>query len=320
MNDTNLMKSHLKPWQQLTLGAMTLLALGACSSETAPSSTASSSTSGTESSTSSTETTDSNTASTGEGSKLEGYDVLRVGMDLKFPPFSYLGDDGSAEGLEPMIALAFGEYLGVDVEIINTDFGLLIPALETGDVDILIADMARTDERALKADFSDPYRYSYTLGLVNADFATENNITDDMPEEEFFALDANFIGLSGTKGVYYPQNYGINVTEVTEIGSGLYEVGSGMSDILIASNEVHGFHAADPDNTIVYSGIKAQDSSNFAVRLGDTELLDLANEFIAYMYEDGSVYDEIATVFDPIIADFLQNPDLGLDYIVVPAE
>lgn len=245
-------------------------------------------------------------------------EVLRVGMDLKFPPFSYLGDDGTAQGLEPVVAEAFGEFLGIEVEIVNTDFSLLIPALETGDVDILIADMAKTDEGSLKADFSDPYRYTYTLALVNADFAEENGITDDMAEAEFFALDANFIGLSGTKGVYYPQNYGITVSEVTEIGSGLFEVSAGMSDVLIASNEVHGFHAADPENTIVYGGITAQDASNFAVRLGDSQLLDLANEFIASMYAPGGLYEEIAPEFDPIVADFLQNDNLGLDYIVNP--
>ncbi|MFI3251082.1 MAG: transporter substrate-binding domain-containing protein, partial [Eubacteriales bacterium] len=231
----------------------------------------------------------------------------------------YLDDDGNPAGLEPAISYAFGEFLGVKVEIVNSDFGLLIPALETGDVDILIADMAGTPERAEKADFSDPYRYSYTLGLVNSDFALANNITDDMTEEDFFALEANFVGLSGTKGVYYPQNYGIDVTEVTEIGTGLTEVSNGMADILIASNEVHGFHAAFPDSTIVYSGIKAQDASNFAVQKGNTALLEKANEFIAFMYEEGGVYDQIAVDFDPIIAEFLQNDDLGLDYIVVPA-
>lgn len=248
-------------------------------------------------------------------------DVLRVGMDLKFPPFSYLDDEGNPAGLEPAISYAFGEYLGVPVEIVNTDFSMLIPALETGDVDILIADMAATEARAEKVDFSDPYRYTYTLGLVNKDFATEHNVTDEMSEDEFFALEgAKFIGLSGTKGVYYPQAAGVEVVEVTEIGTGLTEVSMGMSDILIASNEVHGFHAADPDNTVVYSGILAQDGSNFATRKGDSELMEKANEFIASMYEEDGFYQELAEEFDPIIAEFFQNDALGLDYIVIPAE
>ncbi len=260
------------------------------------------------------------TASFAACSTTDDGDVLKVGVDLKFPPFSYIDEEGNAAGFEVDIANAFGEFMGMEVEIVNTDFGLLIPALETGDVDILIADMAETEERAQKADFSDPYRYSYTLALVNKDFATEHNITDDMPEEEFFAIaEANFVGLSGTKGVYYPQKYGIDVTEVTEIGTGLIEVSNGLSDVLIASNEVHGFHASYPDNTIVYGGIKAQDASNFAVKKGDSELLEKANEFISSMYEEGGFYDTVREKYDPIIAEFLQNEELGLDYIVEPA-
>ncbi len=257
----------------------------------------------------------------GGDTQTENENVLRVGMDLSFAPFSYLDDDGNIAGLEPQIAEAFAEYLGMEVEIVNTDFSMLIPALETGDVDILIADMSKTDERAEKADFSVPYRYTYTLALVNKEYALENNITDEMSEEDFFAIEGmNFIGLTGTKGVYYPEKYGITVTEVSQIGTGLMEVSSGASDVLIASNEVHGFYAADPDNTIIYSGIQAQDGSCFVVAKGNDELLASANEFIISMYEEGGLYTQIADEWDSIIAEFLQNEDLGLNYIIIPQE
>lgn len=247
-------------------------------------------------------------------------EVFRVGMDLSFPPFSYIGDDGQATGFEPLIAQAFGDYLGMEVEIVNTDFSMLIPALETGDVDILIADMSATEERAQKVDFSDPYRYTYTLALVNKDYADANGIDEHMSEADFFAISGTkFIGLAGTKGVYYPQSYGVDVTEVTEIGTGLLEVSNGMSDVLIASNEVHGFHAADPDKTIVYSGIDNQEASNFAVAKGNTELLEQANAFIATLYEEGGLYDQIRGEYDGIVGQFLGNDDLGLAYIVEPA-
>ncbi len=248
-------------------------------------------------------------------------DVLRVGMDLSFAPFSYLDDNGDIAGLEPQIAEAFGAYLGMEVEIVNTDFSMLIPALETGDVDILIADMSKTDERAEKADFSNPYRYTYTLALVNAEYAAANGITDAMTEEAFFAIAGmRFVGLTGTKGVYYPQNYGITVTEVPEIGTALMEISNGTSDVLIASNEVHGFYAADPSNTVVYSGIEAQDASCFVVAKGNDELLAKANEFIETMYAEGGLYDQIEDEWNAIIAEFLQNDALGLDYITMPQE
>lgn len=249
-----------------------------------------------------------------------GKEVLRVGMDLTFPPYSYINDAGEAEGFEPLLAKAFAEYLGMEVEIVNTSFSMLIPALETGDVDILIADMSATPERAEKVDFSKPYRYTYTLALVNKEFANEYEITDDMLEADFFAIaDAKFIGKAGTKGVYYPQSYGVSVTEVTEIGTGLIEVSNGLSNVLIASNEVHGFHAADPENTIVYSGIQNQTGSNFAVRKGDEQMLEQANAFIDSIYEPNGLYDQIRAEYDEIIGDFLQNSDLGLDYIINPA-
>ncbi len=243
--------------------------------------------------------------------------TLRVGMDLKFPPYSYVDENGNPAGLEPIIAEAFAEYLGMDVEIVNTDFSLLLGALETGDVDILIADMSVTDERLQKADFSDPYRYSQSLALVNKDFATANAITDDMPPEEFFHLEGSeFIGLAGTFGVVVPQSFGAEVTEVTEIGNGILEVSNGQSTALVASSEIHSYHAANKDTTIVYSGIGDVSRSCFVVPKGDTDLLEKSNEFIKTMYEDGGLYDEIRPEFDIIVGEFLENEDLGLDYIV----
>ncbi len=245
-------------------------------------------------------------------------DVLRVGMDLKFPPFSYIGDTGQAEGLEPLIAQAFGDYLGMEVEIVDTDFSLLIPALETGDVDILIADMSYTDERGRKAEFSDPYRYTQSLALVNRDYYAAMGITDDMAPEEFFHLDGSkFIGLAGTFGVLVPQSYGADVTEVTEIGSGILEVTSGTATALVASNEVVGFQAANATTTVVHP-IGNTSASSFVVPLGDETLLQQANTFIATMYEDGGFYHQIRDQYDGIVADFMGDDRYGLDYIINP--
>ncbi len=251
-------------------------------------------------------------------SSQSGDEVLRVGMDLQFPPFSYIGDDGTAEGLEPLIAEAFGDYLGVEVEIVDTDFSLLIPALETGDVDILIADMSYTDERARKADFSDPYRYTQSLALVNRDYYDAMGISDEMPPEEFFHLDnSSFIGLSGTFGVLVPQSYGAEVTEVTEIASGILEVTGGTATALVASNEVVGFQAANPTTTVVHP-IGNTSASSFVVASGDEAMLEAANAFIATMYQEGGFYDQIREEYDPIVAEFMGDDSYGLDYIINP--
>ena len=245
-------------------------------------------------------------------------DSIRVGIDLKFPPFSYIGQDGSAQGLEPQIAKAFGDYLGKPVEIVDTDFSLLIPALETGDIDIIIADMARTDDRSKKVAFTKPYRYTQSLALVNKDYYSKMNINNSMKPEEFFHLPGSkFVGLAGTSGVLVPQRYNAEVLEVTEIGSGIQEVINGSATALVASNEVVGFQAANPQTTMVHA-IGNVSQACFAVRLGDKEMLESANAFIDSMYVDGGFYDNAKSQWDSIIAEFMKNESYGLDYIIYP--
>lgn len=255
-----------------------------------------------------------------ETENLNKEDVLKVGVDLKFYPFMYLDDEGNPSGFEVDIAYAFGEYIGQEVEIVNTDFSMLIPALETGDVDILISDMSATTDRELKADFTKPYRYGRTLALVNKDFAIEHNITSDMVETDFFAIDGiKFAGLAGTIAVTVPREFGAEVVEYTEIASALMEVTSGSADAIIGASTIYGDHAANKETTIVYDGITIFSSSSFAVKKGDTELLEKANEFIDSMYDEDGFYEKAGTKYDEKIGEFMQNDALGLDYIIYSA-
>ncbi|SHH98311.1 transporter substrate-binding domain-containing protein [Clostridium grantii] len=243
--------------------------------------------------------------------------ILKVAIDLKYPPFMYVDDKGDPAGLEVDLAYALGEYMGQEVEIVNTDFSMLIPSLETGESDIVISDMTVNDERKQKVDFSEGYRYGRTLALVNKEFYENNNISDDMSVEDFFKLDGiKSIGLSGTISVSVPQKYGVDVTEITEIASGIMEVTSGNYNVLVGANTVIGDHAANKETTEIYSGIPEYFTSAFAVKKGNTELLEKANEFIATLYEKGGLYEQLASKYNDEVGEFLKDKSLGLEYIV----
>ena len=261
-------------------------------------------------------------SSTGEESRSgQKEEPLKVAMDLKFPPFTGTDENGEPEGLEVDIAYALGEYLGRDIEIVNTDFSMLITALETGEADVVISDMAVKEERKEKVDFSEPYLYGRTLALVNKDFAEKNNITDDMPPEEFFGIDGErVVGLAGTISVSVPQAYGKEVNEVTEIASALMEINQNTADVLVGANTILGDHAANPDTTIVYSGIKEYSQSAMAVKKGNTELLEQLNTFVESMYEDGGFYMEAGDKYDQAIGEYLQDDSKGLEYMIYPPE
>lgn len=244
---------------------------------------------------------------------------LKVAMDLKFPPFTGTNDEGNPEGMEVDIAYALGEYLGRDVKIVNTDFSMLITALETGDADIVINDMTVKEERKEKVDFSTPYLYGRTLALVNKEFAEKNNITDEMSPKDFFAIKGEkVVGLAGTISVSVPQSFNVKVEEVTEIASGLMEINQGSADVLVGANTILGDHAAYPDTTIVYSGIKEYSESAMAVKKGNTELLNKVNAFIKTMYEKGGFYIEAGDKYDQQIGEYLQDDTKGLDYVIYP--
>lgn len=246
-------------------------------------------------------------------------EVLKVAMDLKYPPFTGTDDKGNPEGMEVDIARALGEYMNKDVKIINTDFSMLTTSLETGEADVVISDMSVKEERKEKVDFSTPYMFGRTLALVNKEFAKKNNVTDNMTPEELFNINGiKVAGLAGTISVSVPQAYGVKVEEVTEIASGLMEINNGTADVLVGANTILGDHAAYPDTTIVYSGIKDYSSSAMAVKKGNSELLEQVNKFIESMYKDEGFYVKAGTKYDKGIGEYLKDDSKGLDYIIYP--
>ena len=246
---------------------------------------------------------------------------LKVAMDLKFPPFTGTDTDGNPEGIEVDIANALGEYLGRDVEIINTDFTMLMTSLETGETDVVICDMTVNEERKEKVDFSDPYLYGRTLALVNKDFAEKHNITDDMSPEDFFGIEGErVVGLAGTISISVPQSFGVEVKEVTEVASAVMEINQNTADVLVGANTILGNHAANKETTIVYSGIKEYSQSAMAVKKGNTELLEQLNAFIATMYEEGGFYMEAGDKYDEAVGEYLQDSSKGLEYVIYPPE
>jgi ABC-type amino acid transport substrate-binding protein len=84
-------------------------------------------------------------------------EVITVGTNAEFPPFEYIGDDGTPDGFDIAVIRAIGEAEGFEVKISNMEFKSLIASLSTGSLDAVIAGMTVTDERKQSVDFSDSY-------------------------------------------------------------------------------------------------------------------------------------------------------------------
>lgn len=95
-------------------------------------------------------------------------------MELAYPPFETKDEEGNAMGISVDFSNAFGEYLGREVVIENISWDGLIPALQTGKVDMVISSMTITDEREEVVDFSIPYANAMLALLTNKDSGIES--------------------------------------------------------------------------------------------------------------------------------------------------
>lgn len=90
-------------------------------------------------------------------------ETLRVVTDPSFVPFEMMDQEtGEMIGFDMEIIREVADRAGFEIDLNTMDFNGIIPALQTGNVDIAIAGITITDEREEIVDFSDPY---YDSGL-----------------------------------------------------------------------------------------------------------------------------------------------------------
>ncbi len=246
----------------------------------------------------------------------EESDVLRVGMDLRYPPFETRDGDGNPEGISVDVATAFGEFLGRPVEIVDTNFASLIPALNAGEIDVIIASMSRTPERAEAINFSETYFYFKIISLVNGEFAEEHGITEDSPKEALTDLDeTRFTGITGQVSASIPQSLGFDVEVATNLETAVLNVVQGSSDVLLMSAfPVTRGHLANPDDTIVLWDPFVSSPIAMGIRQDNPELLERANEFVASMSEPGGAYDQLSERWDETVQERLGR--YGLEFFI----
>ncbi|MDV3502691.1 transporter substrate-binding domain-containing protein [Marinobacter sp. M-5] len=108
-------------------------------------------------------------------------ETLRVVTDPSFVPFEMMDPEtGEMIGFDMEIIREVADRAGFEVDLNTMDFNGIIPALQTGNVDIAIAGITITEERQQIVDFSDPYYDSGLRVLVRAD----NDNVEALPDLE----------------------------------------------------------------------------------------------------------------------------------------
>jgi polar amino acid transport system substrate-binding protein len=129
--------------------------------------------------------TNSGTMSPSNLDRIAQSGVLRVGTAANMPPLNMLDKSGVPMGLDVDLASYMAGAMGVKLSLVIKPFAELLPALEAGDVDMVISGMTITPERNMKVAFAGPYHISGKALLTKFKSLVTSEDTSKLNSEAF---------------------------------------------------------------------------------------------------------------------------------------
>ena len=239
-----------------------------------------------------------------KSTEAAGKKTLKVAMECGYAPYNWTQSDDSngavpikdskdyAYGYDVMMAKKIADELGHDLEIVKLDWDSLVPAVQSGTVDCVIAGQSITSERLEMVDFSDPYYYASIITLVKNDgqYADAKGISD--------LAGATCTSQLGTiwYDVCLPQIQDANIQPAQESAPAmLVALESGRTDVVVTDMPT-GMAAvvAYPDFKLLdfagsgddYEVSDEEINIGISVQKGNTELLEGINSVLATMTTD----------------------------------
>lgn len=210
---------------------------------------------------------------------------LVIGTALTSPFEFRDAQTGELAGLDVDLADAIADQLGVKIVWQEMAFADLIPALQEGKMDMVIAGMYITDKRRELVDMSDGY---VDTGLS---FVTQATASFSKTEE----LDGKTVCVkTGSTGATYAQKLseegiGLTIREYADTPSSLADLSSGLCDAVFNDNINSIEYIKTHPDLKVASEILQPAQLGIAVKKGDDELLSFINTSLQTMQADGTL-------------------------------
>ena len=226
--------------------------------------------------------------------------TVNIGVFSDKNPFGYVDENGTYQGYDVYFAERIGKDLGVEINYVSTEAASRVEYLETGKVDIVLANFTVTEERAKAVDFALPYM-NVALGVVSH----EDRVIESLDQ---IGADDQVIVISGTTAETYltENNPEIKLQKVDTYAAAktAFENGTGVA-WANDNTEVIAFSLENEGYVVGIPSLGSQDTIAPAVSKGNSTLLDWLNEEIVSLGKENFFHaDYEATLLDTYGKDY----------------
>jgi ABC-type amino acid transport substrate-binding protein len=211
-------------------------------------------------------------------------DVLVIGTDATYPPFEYVDEQGGIRGVSVAIGEAIAQRLGKPVEFQNINFDGLIPALQTGRIDLIISSLTASEQRRRSIDFSIPYVKTGLAILVAKDSSVRS-------AEDLKAPGRKLAVRIATTGEQWCREHipGAKLVALDTDAACVLEVVNGTVDAWVYDQvSVMNYHAKHAGRTRALLAPLREEVWAVGLKKGRDDLKTLVDEVIGRMKADGS--------------------------------
>lgn len=207
--------------------------------------------------------------------EIKSSGTVNIGVFSDKNPFGYVDENGEYQGYDVYFAERIGKDLGVKINYVSTEAASRVEYLETGKVDIVLANFTVTEERAQKVDFALPYM-NVALGVVSPDSRVITSLDQ-------IGADDQVIVISGTTAETYlaANNPEIKLQKYDTYANAKNAIENGNGVAWANDNtEVIAFALQNPGYTVGIPELGSQDTIAPAVSKGNETLLSWLNDEI----------------------------------------
>ena len=232
--------------------------------------------------------------------EIKASGTINLGVFSDKNPFGYVDENGEYQGYDVYFARRLAEDLGVEANFVSTEAANRIEYLQTGKVDVILANFTVTPERAEEVDFALPYM-NVALGVVSPD----SNVITTLDN---WNADDQMIVISGTTAeTYLTKEYPdipLQKYDSYATAKNALENGNGVA-WANDNTEVIAFAKQNLGYTVGIPSLGSQDTIAPAVSQGNTTVLDWLNEEIKSLGEENFFHKD----YEETLVD-----TYGLDY------